>query len=44
MGAFQDAGPLVPGDDRRRGRIERAVVDLLTDNTDSPALERAEAA
>jgi hypothetical protein len=27
-------------DDRVRARIERAVVDLLADNRDSPALER----
>jgi DNA topoisomerase I len=27
-------------DDRVRARIERAVIDLLTDNRDSPALER----
>ena len=31
---------LDPSDDRVRGRIEAAVLDLLTENDDSPALER----
>jgi hypothetical protein len=30
-------------DDRVRTRIERAVVDLLVENADSPALEKAPA-
>jgi DNA topoisomerase IB len=30
-----------PANDRVRSRIERAVLDLLKDNSDSPALERA---
>jgi DNA topoisomerase I len=31
-----------PADDRVRTRLERAVVDLLAENTDSPALEQIE--
>ncbi len=39
-GALQDLPDLDPADDRARARIERAVVDLLTDATESPALEK----
>jgi DNA topoisomerase-1 len=41
-GALEDLPAIDPADDRARARIERAVVDLLTDTTDSPALERIE--
>lgn len=33
----------IAGDARARGRLERAVLDLLTEHTDSPALESASA-
>jgi DNA topoisomerase-1 len=33
-------GDLHPGDDRTRARLERAVLDLLHEETDSPALSR----
>lgn len=39
-GDLQNGAAIDPSDDRGRARIERAVVDLLTENTDSPALER----
>jgi hypothetical protein len=39
-GALDEAAGLNPADDSGRARIEAAVVDLLADNTDSPALER----
>ena len=45
IGAAIDRIPdLDPADDRVRGRIESAVLDLLTDNTESPALEHQVAA
>ena len=37
--ALERIGELDVADDRVRTRIEAAVVDLLVDNTDSPALE-----
>jgi DNA topoisomerase IB len=40
-GALEQVGEPVATDARGRARIERAVVDLLTDNTDSPAIEQA---
>ncbi len=43
-GAFARISDLENVDDRTRARIEQAVLDLLTDNTESPALLRAEAA
>jgi DNA topoisomerase I len=39
-GALERIDRLDPADDRVRAKIERAVLDLLADNTDSPALER----
>jgi DNA topoisomerase I len=39
-GALDRLDKLDPADDRVRARIERAVLDLLAENTDSPALER----
>jgi DNA topoisomerase I len=39
-GAVGDAADLDPRDDRSRARLERAVIDLLDDEEDSPALER----
>ncbi len=42
--ALDKIGDLGSPDDRVRGRIERAVIDLLTDNRDSPALEHQPAA
>jgi DNA topoisomerase IB len=39
-GALQRIHRLDPADDRVRAKIERAVLDLLADETDSPALER----
>jgi DNA topoisomerase I len=39
-GALERIDNLDPADDRVRNRIERAVLDLLADNSDSPALER----
>jgi DNA topoisomerase I len=38
-GALERIGELDVADDRVRTRIERAVLDLLAENTDSPALE-----
>jgi DNA topoisomerase I len=38
--AIERIGELDPADDRVRARIEAAVLDLLTDNRESPALER----
>ena len=38
-GALDEAAELDPADDRRREGIERAVLDLLQENTSSPALE-----
>jgi DNA topoisomerase IB len=38
-GAVDDAAAPGPDDDNRRAKIESAVVDLLSENTDSPALE-----
>lgn len=43
-GALERIPELDVADDRVRTRIERAVVDLLVENTESDALERAEAA
>jgi DNA topoisomerase IB len=40
-GALERIPVLDPSDDRIRARIEAAVIDLLTDRHDSPALERA---
>jgi len=39
-GALERIPDLDAADDRVRNRIERAVLDLLAENTDSPALER----
>lgn len=39
-GAVKSAAELESVDDRIRGRIEHAVLDLLTDQTSSPAVER----
>ena len=39
-GELERIDHLEPTDDRVRARIERAVLELLADNTDSPALER----
>jgi DNA topoisomerase I len=39
-GALERIDRLEPADDRIRARIEHAVLDLLADNTDSPALQR----
>lgn len=39
--ALQRIKRLDPANDRVRAKIERAVLDLLADETDSPALERA---
>ena len=39
-GELERIDDLEPADDRVRARIEHAVLDLLADNTDSPALER----
>jgi DNA topoisomerase IB len=39
-GALEEVARLKPTDDRARNRIEAAVVDLLSENTCSPALER----
>jgi len=39
-GALERIERLDPADDRVRAKIERAVLDLLADETDSPALER----
>jgi DNA topoisomerase I len=39
-GALDRLKSLDPADDRIRARIEHAVLDLLAENTDSPALER----
>ncbi len=41
--ALDRIGDLESPDDRVRGRIEQAVIDLLTDNRDSPRLEREKA-
>jgi hypothetical protein len=38
-GALAEAAELNPADDRGRQRIELAVVDLLSEKTDSPAIE-----
>jgi DNA topoisomerase IB len=38
-GALAEAALLDPADDRRRERIEHAVIDLLEEHTDSPAIE-----
>jgi DNA topoisomerase IB len=43
-GALERIGELDVADDRVRTRVERAVVDLLVENTDSPALEKDRAA
>jgi DNA topoisomerase I len=42
-GALQDSAALDVADDRVRNRVEKAVVDLLTDNTASSAVERVAA-
>lgn len=39
-GALDRLGRLDPVEDRQRARLERAVLELLADNSDSPALER----
>ncbi len=39
-GELERIDRMEPADDRIRARIEHAVLDLLADNTDSPALER----
>jgi len=39
-GVLAEAADLDPADDQRRQRVERGVLDLLADNTDSPAVER----
>src|SRR5437763_5641229 len=39
-GVLERLEQLDPADDRVRAKIERAVLDLLKENTDSPALER----
>jgi DNA topoisomerase IB len=39
-GVLERIDRLDPADDRTRAKIERAVLDLLADETDSPALER----
>ncbi len=39
-GELDRIGALRGPDDRRRARLERAVLDLLTDERDSPAIER----
>ena len=39
-GELERIDRLEPADDRVRARIEHAVLDLLAENTDSPALER----
>jgi DNA topoisomerase IB len=39
-GALERIDDLDPTDDRVRARVEAAVVDLLTDNKESPALDR----
>jgi DNA topoisomerase IB len=39
-GALERIKRLDPADDRVRARIESAVLDLLADETGSPALER----
>jgi hypothetical protein len=39
-GALERIDRLDPADDRIRAKIERAVLDLITDQRDSPALER----
>ena len=39
-GALERLERLDPADDRIRAKIEHAVLDLLNENTDSPALER----
>jgi DNA topoisomerase IB len=39
-GELERIDRLEPADDRVRARIEHAVLDLMADNTDSPALER----
>jgi DNA topoisomerase-1 len=39
-GELERIDRMEPADDRVRARIEHAVLDLLADNTDSPALER----
>jgi DNA topoisomerase IB len=43
-GAIERIPDLDPSDDRVRRRIEAAVLDLLTDNADSPAIEQQPAA
>jgi DNA topoisomerase IB len=42
--ALERIPKLDPSDDRVRRRIEAAVLDLLTEQTDSPALERQQVA
>jgi DNA topoisomerase I len=37
---LERVGDLAPGDDRGRARLEAAVLDLLGEDTDSPALSR----
>jgi DNA topoisomerase IB len=39
-GALERIDDLDPTDDRVRAQLEAAVVDLLTDNKESPALDR----
>ncbi len=39
-GELERLDRLDPADDRVRARVERAVLDLLAENTDSPSLER----
>jgi DNA topoisomerase-1 len=42
-GALEDVAALDPADDRTRAHIDGAVVDLLTERTESPALENIDA-
>jgi DNA topoisomerase I len=43
-GALERIRELDPADDRVRAKLERAVLDLLSENEESPALERTEPA
>ena len=43
-GALDRLDELDPADNRDRAKLERAVLDLLAENVESPALEHAEAA
>ena len=42
--ALERIDKLDPGIDKDRAKLERAVLDLLDERTDSPALEHADAA